>query len=137
MTRRDNDFYDQYRRLQRVGWDVDKENNVAFNSGSESLTHRVAKTIVAHVGLDMGYCVDSEVTHGEHGEIDVLLWNHPERLTYAVEIEHNPTPEVKQDKLSRYVTSNSEIDDMILLNANDIPADRFAALEHVEGVMFG
>jgi hypothetical protein len=64
------------------------------------------------------------------------LWGHPERLTYAVEIEHSPTEEVKTDKLQRYVKSNSVIDDMLLINANEIPTDMHEARNHIQKVMF-
>jgi hypothetical protein len=136
MTRRDTAFYDALRELQTAGWDASKENSIEFNSGSETLVHRIGKTIAAHIGLEYGYNVCSEVAHPSQGEIDLLLWGNPERLTYAVEIEHSPTEEIKQDKLQRYVQSNSVIDDMIVINANKIAEDYTEAHRFIQQVMF-
>jgi len=133
MNRRDQDFYEEYRALQTHGWDVQKENQVRFNSGSETNPHFVAKCLAARVGHSEGYSVASEVVHPENGEIDILLWNHPERLTYAVETETSPTDEVIADKLERYVHSNPVIDDLLLVNVNNLPVDRIEAEEWIRG----
>jgi len=131
--RRNKEFYEEYRALKNNGWNVQKENQVRFNSGSESNPHYLAKCLAARVGHIEGYSVASEVVHPDHGEIDVLLWNHPERLTYAVETETSPTDEIIADKLERYVHSNPVIDDLLLVNVSDLPVDRIAAEEWIRG----
>lgn len=111
-----------YRSLKDSGADIQKANQIRFNSGSETSVHVVAKSLVGQIALQHGYRVSSEVEVPE-GEIDVCMWGHPKRLTYAVELEHSPTLERKQDKLNRYVRKVDAIDDMVLINLNDLSMD--------------
>jgi len=119
--------YEEYRSLQDSGVKVGKENiGVRYNAGGESETfpHSVCKNLAAHVALLNGYRVDSEVEVVKNkttvGEIDVLIWAHPERLTYAVELENSPKEGVASEKLEKYVQGTA-IQDMLLLNLNDCP----------------
>jgi len=130
--------YAEYRSLLDSGVKVSKGNvGLRFNAGgmSETFSHSTTKAIVSHIGLRNGYKCDSEVEVVKDqeliGEVDVLLWGHPERLSYAVEAETSPTEEVVEDKLDRYVHSNNVIDDMILINTNDVPIDRIEAEQFI------
>ena len=121
-----------YRALKDSGASVQKHNQIRFNSGSETAIHVVAKALVGQVGIQHGYRVSSEVDVPE-GEIDTLLWGHPKRLTYAVELEHSPTDETKKDKLNRYVRRVDAIDDMVLINLNKLPMDVLEMREQIKG----
>lgn len=117
-----NKYIAEYRDLKRAGWDVSKSPSINLNGGSESVAHLVAKTVTAKVLQDNGWQTDTEVTHDEHGEIDVLAYA-PHKLTYAVELENDITEETKQDKLERYVESNVVIDDMQIIEVGELPAN--------------
>lgn len=119
----------EYRELKDHGVEVTKTNSIEFNAGSEISAHVVAKALVGHLGVSNGYRVASE-TQCVNGEIDVCLWGHPDRLSYAVELEHSPTDDVVESKLQRYV-HETPLDDMILLNLNDMPQRRLDALEWI------
>lgn len=121
------DKHKAYQTLTRAGLEFDNFNHISPNAGSETFPHVVAKSAAMQVGLANGYWVASEV-NTPHGEIDVLLWGNPERLTLAVEVETSPTAEVKQDKLERYVKKQSGIDDMALINVTEMPKDLHSAL---------
>lgn len=132
MSKRKQQQYQDLRELQNAGVEVTGDNTIKFNAGgsSETVKHIVAKTLVTKLGLVNGYLVDTEC-QVKHGEIDVLLHSHPDRLTLAVEVETSPTEETKQDKLSRYVHQQPAIDDMILVNVTDMPMDMLEALDYV------
>jgi len=115
------EYIQEYRRLKDSGWDVSKEPAVRFNSGSESIGHIVAKTVSAKVLIQNGWMVDTEVEHPQNGEIDVLAYA-PDKINYAVELENEPTEDIKQDKLERYVYSNEGIEDMQMIDVGSLPA---------------
>lgn len=117
-----NEFISEYRVLKRSGWDVSKTPAIRFNGGSESLGHVVAKTVSAKLYQEHGWQTDTEVSHDEYGEIDVLAYA-PDKLTYAVELENDITEDTKQDKLQRYVESNVVIDDMQIIEVGELPAN--------------
>lgn len=126
----DKDAYTEYRQLKNSGVSVQKRNQVRFNAGSETSKHVVGKALAAKVCLDMGYRVSSEV-EVPNGEIDIVAYGHPERLSYAIEIEHSINKETKDSKLQRYVYETA-IDDMILIEANDIPENILDALGFIK-----
>lgn len=121
----------EYRDLQNAGWDVQKQNQIRLNSGSESVKHAVAKILVALVGHNDGYRISSEVEHKDRGEIDMLLYGVPDRLTLAVECETSPTMEVVEDKVSRYV-DGTPVDDMALVNLSEMPLNMLDAFAYVQ-----
>jgi len=119
----------EYRRLKDSGVDVTKHNQIKFNAGSETAVHACAKLLAGFVGQANGYRVDSEVpiqTPAGEGSCDTLLWGHPERLSYAVEIEHGITEDTKQHKLDLYV-KHTAIDELLMIEANDIPEQTLEA----------
>lgn len=135
----DKHQYEPYRCLQDHGVEVPKTRQPPMNAGgkSETTVHYVAKQLVAFVGAqNYGYMTAVEV-ETPNGQIDCLLWGHNERLTYAVEIESSPIEEVVSDKLDRYVHQIGPIDDMVLINANNIPMDMVEAKDHIEQAIFG
>jgi hypothetical protein len=110
----------EYRELKKSGVQVRPQNQIRPNPGSETAIHAFAKMAVARIGQTAGYNVDSETEVDCGGRIDVLLWGHPERMSYAVEIEHSPTEAVMQDKLETYVLTTA-IDELVMINANELP----------------
>jgi hypothetical protein len=117
----------EYRELKDHAVEVHKHNQIKFNSGSETIPHVVGKALVGHIGRVNGYRVSSEVSVPD-GEIDVVLWGHDERLSYAVELETSPTQDTIDSKLERYVHS-TPLDDMILINLSDMPVDAIHAVD--------
>lgn len=116
----------EYRKLQNSGVDVTDENRIKFNTGSETVPHAVCKQLVGLAGLRNSYRVDSEVSvenqHVGDGEVDVLLWAHDSRLSYAVEVETSIAAHTKQRKKDKYVDETA-IDDILMLNVAQCPMD--------------
>ncbi|MFB6197310.1 MAG: hypothetical protein ABEI52_03425 [Halobacteriaceae archaeon] len=116
----------EYRELAESGVQVRRNNNIRPNTGSETARHLLIKSLAAHIGLEARYRVDSEtpVETGSGGDsaIDVLLWGHDSRLTYAVEVETSPLPKVIESKVDKYVRQTA-IDDMLVLNVAECPDD--------------
>lgn len=126
----DKELYDAHRELSDSGLTVRKERMPPMNAGgkSETVKHIVGKTLVAYIAAaEHGYQSDLEVPTDQGKEIDCLLWGHPRRLTYAVELEHSPTEETKQKKLKQYVKAVPAVDDMLLINLNEMPVNMLDA----------
>jgi len=121
----------EYRELKDYSVEVDTVNSVEFNAGgtAETVPHIVAKTLAAKVLLTNGYRVNSEVSVPE-GDIDILAWGHPDRMSYAVEIETGVVPEVKESKRERYV-DQTPINDLLIVEANNLPMDMVECYAHI------
>jgi len=118
------DSYQEYRLLQKHGIDVQEQDQIRPNSGSETLKHGIAKCIVAHIGLQHDYSIGSEVnTPG--GQVDILLWGNPSRQTLVVECETSPEAKTMQSKHNRYV--RGPIDDMLSINVSEMPVNYLEA----------
>jgi len=129
------EHYEPYRFLQDNGINVRKERMPPMNAGGESETpkHVVAKNLFAYVAArDYGYMTDIEC-ETPNGEIDVLLWGLPDRLTYAVECETSPTQETKDDKFNRYVKQLDPVDDMVWVNLSNFPLELPEQIEFIQG----
>lgn len=110
----------EYRRLKRAGVEVSSQPTFRMNNGSETREHQVCKLLTARLVMENGWNADCEVTVQNKGEIDVVAYA-PERLNYAIELETTPDQETKAAKLTKYVRSNSVIDDMELVDISDVP----------------
>lgn len=135
-NKRRHDKHEAYQELTTHGVHVQKHDQIRLNSGSESLAHQVAKLCVAHLGKANGYWVASEVPVEQPGntddkEADIVLWGHPERLTYVCETETGWSEETKDNKVKYYVESNPVIDDMLPVEVNDHPDEWLGALAEV------
>jgi len=119
----------EYRELKDYSVEVETWNHTEHNSGSETIPHAVAKHLVGVVGVRNGYRVSSEVSVPE-GDIDVCLWGHPDRLTYAVEVETGLTQDVKESKIDRYV-KQTPIDDIIFIEATSLSMDMVEAASEI------
>lgn len=120
----------EYRELKDYGVEVEKRTNIRTNHGSETAAHIIAKALVTHIGTNNEYIVNGETPTPDGGAIDCCMWGHPDRLSYAVELEHSPTQEVIDSKLDRYV-ENTPLDDMILINLNELPTHRLEMVQFI------
>ena len=119
----------EYRELKDYSVEVSDTNSKEWNAGSETIKHSVTKELIGLVGLRNGYRVSSEV-EVKGGSIDMVLWGHPDRLTYAVEAETGLTQEVKKSKVERYV-KQTPIQDIQFVEVESVPADMIEAYAHV------
>ena len=101
---------------------VQNHNQIRLNSGSETAKHVVAKALVAQIASEQSWRVSSEVSVPD-GDIDVLLHKTPQERVWAVELETNPTEEVTQSKLNRYVKQTTGIDDIVIINISQMPVE--------------
>lgn len=131
MNKKTHAEYGGRKDLQDAGWQIQKRDAVAFNGGSETDAHLVAKTLVAKVLRERGYRIDTEVEKDGVGEIDVVAYG-GEGPPFAVEVETNPTREVVDDKLSRYYR-NEPFRDVFIIDPTEMPDSISGAREWVEG----
>ena len=105
MSKHEREIYEQYRELNRNGWNIQDTNPVLCrsNGGSETLKHAVAKTIAGKVCENAGYRVQSEVETDHGKEADILAFGHESRRPIVVELENSLTEEVRNQKLSHYL----------------------------------
>lgn len=129
MTKRDYDEYSHRRELQDCNFKLQKRDAVAFNSGSETLKHAVAKLISAWYLKKKGYRVDTEVEM-PNGEIDVVGYA-KEGAAIAVECETSPTEDIISDKLERYV-HGQPIRECFIINVSEMPTDMLDALGYIQ-----
>ena len=122
--------YDAYQNLTNHGVNVQKEDQIRPNPGSETFPHEVAKLAVAHIGKANDYWVSSEVEM-PHGRADIVLWGNPDRLTYVVELETGWLEETKTEKLQQYVLDQPGIDDMLTVEVTDLPEHTMDILDNV------
>lgn len=128
--KRRNSKYESYQNLTSAGVNVQKEDQIRPNPGSETFRHEVAKLAVAHIGKANDYWVSSEVEM-MNGRADIVLWGNPERLTYVVELETGWTEDTKSEKLQQYVLDQPGIDDMLTVEVTDLPGDTMDILDNV------
>lgn len=131
MNKRRNYKRKALAELHKHGIQAQKANQIRFNSGSETTKHAVAKLLVGYVAQVEDYWVSSEVECSNGKEIDVLLWGHPERLTYVVETETGWTAEKKSEKITNYVDPYPPIDDMLPIEVNSMPIDMLKAKSYI------
>jgi len=131
MNKRRNDKLKAHIQLHKNGVPVQKHDQIRPNAGSETFAHELAKLCVGFIGKANDYWVASEVECDNGKEIDVVLWGNPDRLTYAVECETGWTEETKTQKVNQYVKPYSEIDDMLTVEVNELPANYMDALGFV------
>ncbi|MUV59961.1 hypothetical protein [Halobacterium sp. CBA1126] len=130
MNKRTRDEYGGRKDLQDAGWRVQQQDAIAFNEGSESTQHLIAKTLVANELRDRGYRIDTEVEKEGVGEIDVVAYGKGEP-PFAVEVETNPTEDVVSDKLHRYYEGEPYCE-CYVLDVDELPDSITAAQEWVE-----
>lgn len=135
MTKRQQQEYQHRAELNSAGWQVKQTDSIQFNHGSETPRHLALKAITGKVLRDHDYRVSSEVTHPEHGEIDILAYAGSEKA-FAVELETNPSTETVESKLDRYVHSNQIIRECFILPVEDAPSEIDSVYDWVEARLF-
>jgi len=125
-----DDQHNEYRKLKNSGVEVTNKHVIKNHSGDETEVHFHAKCAVAQIGKQNDYIANAECSVPK-GDIDVLLWGRPDRMSYAVEIEHSPTEQTLHSKVDRYVRQTA-IDEIVILNANKLPLDVVEMREHIE-----
>jgi hypothetical protein len=126
----------QRKELQSDGWHVSQAQSIKSNDGfvTESMQHLVAKLSAAMCLSEIGYRINTEVSHENgHAEIDLLAYGLSDRQTYAVEIETDPGKARMKEKRYKYLTEH--IDDMIVIDLNDMPENMIAAQSFIEGAL--
>jgi hypothetical protein len=114
--------YSWRNELKRNGWDISKTDSIQFNSGSETTRHIVCKSLVGrYLKHECNLRIDSEVTHPERGEIDIVAYGE-ESPPFAVEVETNVTDDVTSDKLERYY-EGTPLREVYILELLDMPTD--------------
>jgi len=110
-------------QLQHHGWDVDFEDSIKANTGSESREHLTAKALTFRYLKQDGYRVKTECSHSDRGAVDVLLIPPTTEVRpLAIELENNLTQEVKDDKLRRY-TEHTPIRDVLFVEVTELSTD--------------
>jgi len=130
-TKREKVYYDWLQSLSQAGWNADKTDSIKFNSGSETHLHMHAKLATAALLKANGYRIDTEVEHPERGEVDVVaIPTQDDQKPFAVELEHSPTQEVVEDKLSRYF-EGTPFTEVFVINLNRAPMGIVELKEHI------
>mgnify|MGYP006976229855 FL=1 len=130
-TKREKVYYDWLQSLSQAGWNADKTDSIKFNSGSETHLHMHAKLATAALLKANGYRIGTEVEHPERGEVDVVaIPTQDDQKPFAVELEHSPTQEVVEDKLSRYF-EGTPFTEVFVINLNRAPMEIVALKEHI------
>jgi len=119
----------EYRELKDYSVEVTDTNSTEHNAGSETIPHSVAKHLVGVIGVRNGYRVSSEVDIKEKCA-DVILWGHPDRLSYVVECETGLTQETKNQKVLNYV-EGTPIEDIQFIEVNNVPVDMIEAYSYI------
>jgi len=130
-TKREKVYYDWLQSLSQAGWNADKTDSIKFNSGSETHLHMHAKLATAALLKANGYRIGTEVEHPERGEVDVVaIPTQDDQKPFAVELEHSPTKEVVEDKLSRYF-KGTPFTEVFVINLNRAPMEIVELKEHI------
>jgi len=125
-------YYDWLQSLSQAGWNADKTDSIKFNSGSETHLHMHAKLSTAALLRANGYRVSSEVQHeGDRGTVDIVaIPTQDDQKPFAVELEHSPTQEVVEDKLTRYFEGTPFVE-CYVINLNRAPMEIVELKEHI------
>lgn len=118
MNARQAQEFRQRKVLRDHGWNVPQTDYIAWNSGSETVEHFLAKAMVGHALKQDGFRVASEV-EGPGGEIDVLAYGTDDEPV-AVECETGLTDDVTSQKIGQYVRG-TPIRDCLFVEVEDLP----------------
>lgn len=129
-TAREKKEYDDRRFLSDAGWSVSKTDNVSMHTGAETLQHFIGKALAAYRLNEVGYRIDSEVSHESGNAVDVLAYGCKGRDPIGVEVETNLTDDTKREKIDKYV-HNGRLSDLFFLEATEVPANIIDGYEWV------
>ncbi len=129
-SKRQSEIYRQKSRLEYQGWDIGGvTSSVEFNGGSETLHHRVAKTVAASVCIDAGYRVASEVETDQGDEADILAYGLEDRRPIVIELERDFDIEVQQKKLEQY--NVGDVAEVWVIDLDEAPSHPNSLYEHI------
>ena len=130
MSKRSQEIYKQYRRLNNLGWNIPHTtNHVHFNGGSEKLSHQVAKVVAANVCLNADYRVASEVETDQGDEADILAYGHESRRPIVIEVENGLTEDTREKKREQYDIGVREV---FIIDLDNAPSDPDELREHIK-----
>lgn len=134
MSKRDKVIYSEYRELNREGWDIPNTQEILCrsNGGSETLDHRIAKTVASSVATDAGYRTHSEVETHSGNEADVLCYGHETRNPIVLELENGLTESVKKRKLKQYLVGG--VSEVYVIDLDNAPSDPDELYQHIQSV---
>jgi len=132
MSKRDRLLRGQLKELEENGWKVNKDDAIRFNSGSETLSHLMVKTVAAKVLKDQGYRVDTEVEMPD-GEVDVLGYSEHDMI--VVECERDPDSNTFSSKLNRYIHGQPPRD-MFWIDVENVPGTVGEAYDYITEQLF-
>jgi len=136
MNKRQHQEYEARRKLQAGGWQVGQTDKIAFNGGSETNRHMVAKSQVGWYLSYNGWRIDSEVPNEkETAFADIIAYGNGEP-PFIVECETGITSEIREQKLDQfyYMEPFSEV---FLVEVNDMPEDRAEQLAWINDQLPG
>lgn len=119
MNVRTHREFEHRKILKDAGWEISQRDAVAFNSGSETFEHFMAKAALAWSLKQQGYRIGSEVAKDSAGEVDVAAYGLDDPPV-AVECERSMTEDVMADKLARYV-DGEPFRDMLPVDVDSMP----------------
>jgi len=131
MNKRQHTYRRWLNELQNEGWDVQKQDAVRFNSGSETARHQHAKLATCRVLKNNEYRVDTEVPKENVGIADVAaLPTQDDQRPFLVELEHSPTTDTVESKLERYWRDEPWVECWVI-NLNRAPLDCLELEQHI------
>lgn len=130
-TAREKQEYDDRRFLSDAGWSVSKTDNVSMHTGAETLQHFIGKALAAYRLNEVGYRIDSEVSHESGNAVDVLAYGCQGRDPIGVEVETDLTDEKRAEKIDKYV-HKGHLHDVFFLEATEVPANIVDGYEWVK-----
>lgn len=119
MNQRQHREFEHRKTLRDNNWEISQRDAVAFNGGSESLEHYLAKAAVAWHLKQQGYRIGSEVSKDGAGEVDLVCYG-TEDPPLAIEVEKDMQREVILGKVDRYV-SGEPYRDLIPVDVDTLP----------------
>lgn len=129
-SKRTSEIYSQKNRLNHQGWNIDSvRSSVEFNGGSETLHHRIAKTVAASVCIDSGYRVASECCTDQGDEADILAYGLEDRRPVVIELENGLTEDVETRKRKQY--SVGDVRECYIIDLDAAPSDPDDLYTHI------
>jgi hypothetical protein len=130
-TAREKKEYDDRRFLSDAGWSVSKKDNVSMHTGAETLQHFIGKALAAYRLNEVGYRIDSEVSHKSGNAVDVLAYGCKGRDPIGVEVETGLNDDKRAEKIDKYV-HNGRLSDVFFIEATEVPANIIDGYEWVK-----
>jgi len=127
---RETEIIKEYRRLQEHGWLANgHKTRIEPNSGSETLKHLLSKTTVAHILINEGYRVRTEVEHDKGGICDVLAFGHESREPIVCELETSCDEVVRDKNVEMY---HHGVRDVYTVDLKHVPDTTYGMRDYIK-----